>query len=784
MAYNVGYTDVSGYNTGYTGAYTGGPEISAADDAVEAQSATVTLANYVADPTALRLGGNVVAFTFNAGVLTYTPPLLPNNPALGIEVDVDGYTLSDTIAYTNTFDLTHTPATIHDDSILPNTSFGTTQLVELKVITDANASVLAVDWPGYDANNFASAVADFITPVSDTAASTDVTMGYHITETGATGTFTRTLSVPEAVVDQFTFTDIANQPLSTQVESDVITVTGISDVDEVAITVTGGEYAKSTDNGATFGAWTSAEGTVRLNDQIKVRHTTSGTNSTGVNTVLSIVNVSDTFTSTTTTSADTTPAQFTFTDVTNQAISAVVESNAITVTDVTSGTNIPISVTGGEYAVSTDGGSTFGAWQTVSGNVQLSNQVKVRHTTSASNSTAVTTTLDIGGVTDGFSTTTEQAIDITPAQFTFTDISNQQINAVVETNAITVNGVDAGQNIPVSVTGGEYSVSTDGGATFGAWTSANTTVQLNYQIKVRHTTSGSYNSNKSTTLDVGGITDTFTSSTSVADIVPNQFTFTDVTDQSVNSLVESNAITLTGVASGQAIPVTISGGEYAKSTDGGSTFAAWTSAAGTMQLNDQVKVRHTTSASYSATNATTLDIGGVTDVFSTTTQAPDTQAPVITLNAGTDTITEGGTWTDAGATVTDNVDATTTIYGVGSVDTNTPGTYSVTYNYTDAGGNPAVQVTRTVTVEVLIPSGIGPGRDNVINPGETFVITSTITTLGAGETLMAFITVAGTRYYLTVTDWAAGEITVTAPGNLPVSASPELTVHKISLIAA
>lgn len=101
------------------------------------------------------------------------------------------------------------------------------------------------------------------------------------------------------------------------------------------------------------------------------------------------------------------------------------------------------------------------------------------------------------------------------------------------------------------------------------------------------------------------------------------------------------------------------------------------------------------------------------------------------------------------------------------------------------GAGPWFSVTRTTDAEVVVlPDGIGPGRDNVIAPGSTFVITSTITSVAAGESLLAYITIAGTRYYLTITGWNAGDITVTAPGNLPVSASPELTVQKISLIAA
>ena len=303
MPANLGYINAGAYSLGYSGAYTTGPEISAADAAVEAQSATVTVTGYTADPTALRLGGTAVSFTYSSGTITYTAPLLPNNATLGVEVDVDSQTLSTTIAYSNTYNHTHTPAVIDDNSILPDSSFGTTELVELKVVTDASSSVLTVDWSGYDADNFASAVSDFVTAVSETVASTDVTMGYHITETGASGTFTRTLSVEAAAADTtpdaFSFTDVTGQPVSTVTESNIITITGVDAATDVAASITGGEYAVSTDDGATFGAYTSAATNVQLDDQIKVRVTTSANNSTGTSAAFTAGGVTDTFTATT-----------------------------------------------------------------------------------------------------------------------------------------------------------------------------------------------------------------------------------------------------------------------------------------------------------------------------------------------------------------------------------------------------------------------------------------------------------------------------------------------------
>ena len=80
----------------------------------------------------------------------------------------------------------------------------------------------------------------------------------------------------------------------------------------------------------------------------------------------------------------------------------------------------------------------------------------------------------------------------------------------------------------------------------------------------------------------------------------------------------------------------------------------------------------------------------------------DTIAPVITLvGDATVTVQVGDTYTDAGATATDNYDGdlTSSIVVTGSVDTSTIGTYTVTYNVSDASGNAADSVTRTVNVE-------------------------------------------------------------------------------------
>ena len=79
----------------------------------------------------------------------------------------------------------------------------------------------------------------------------------------------------------------------------------------------------------------------------------------------------------------------------------------------------------------------------------------------------------------------------------------------------------------------------------------------------------------------------------------------------------------------------------------------------------------------------------------------DTTAPVITV-IGDDpaTVELGAAYTDAGATASDNIDGdiTNSIITVNNVNTNIVASYTVTYNVSDASGNAATEVTRTVNV--------------------------------------------------------------------------------------
>ena len=114
-------------------------------------------------------------------------------------------------------------------------------------------------------------------------------------------------------------------------------------------------------------------------------------------------------------------------------------------------------------------------------------------------------------------------------------------------------------------------------------------------------------------------------------------------------------------------------------------------------------VVNTNSAGTYVVNYNVSDTSGnsATQVIRTVVVTEDTTPPVINLiGASTINLNVGDTYNEQSATATDNQDGnlTSSIVIAGSVNTNSAGTYLVNYNVSDAAGNAAIQVTRTVNV--------------------------------------------------------------------------------------
>ena len=120
----------------------------------------------------------------------------------------------------------------------------------------------------------------------------------------------------------------------------------------------------------------------------------------------------------------------------------------------------------------------------------------------------------------------------------------------------------------------------------------------------------------------------------------------------------------------------------------------------TDQISDSGTVDTTSLGNYTITYQVSDSSGNTADA-SREVSVSDTTAPVISLTGSSPvTIEVGSTYTDEGATATDDFqgDLTANISDISNVDSTAVGTYSVVYNVSDSSGNAANQVTRIVEV--------------------------------------------------------------------------------------
>ena len=197
--------------------------------------------------------------------------------------------------------------------------------------------------------------------------------------------------------------------------------------------------------------------------------------------------------------------------------------------------------------------------------------------------------------------------DTTPDSFTFTAVTNADVDAVVESNSITVDGINAAATI--SITGGEYKVAS------GDYFTSNSTVTDGQSVTVRLTTTENGNQTSEATLTIGGVSSTFIVTTRPDDTTPDTFSFPAVTGVAVETLTTSEAITISGVNTAAAISIT--GGEYSIAN------GAYTSANGTVTNDQTVSVRLTSSTDTNTETQAVLTVGELSAHFSVTT-APDT----------------------------------------------------------------------------------------------------------------------------------------------------------------
>ena len=140
-----------------------------------------------------------------------------------------------------------------------------------------------------------------------------------------------------------------------------------------------------------------------------------------------------------------------------------------------------------------------------------------------------------------------------------------------------------------------------------------------------------------------------------------------------------------------------------------------------------------------------LILGLVVLVLFSCNNSKDTTAPVIALKGSSDTtIALNSTWTDPGATAFDDEDGNVPVSASGVVNKDLVGTYTITYQASDAAGNISIK-TRTVRVRNM--ADIWEGEYSVTDNGGGIEYTYT-DYISVSQTQNTYVNVNKFRNYI------------------------------------
>lgn len=183
------------------------------------------------------------------------------------------------------------------------------------------------------------------------------------------------------------------------------------------------------------------------------------------------------------------------------------------------------------------------------------------------------------------------------------------------TSAIVTPTGQGNVDAPITVTGGRYQINGVGGfvSTPGVFNAGDY-----FEAQVD---SGSYGDNTSCTIQINDVSAAFTVTARAQDATPDAFSFVDETGAAPNTMITSAPVTIQGMDDN--CPVSVVGGEYDVNASD-----SWTTAPGTVNSGDAVRVRRLSSTGADMTVDVVFTAGTVSDTFSITTIAS------ITLDTG------------------------------------------------------------------------------------------------------------------------------------------------------
>ncbi|GAB6096776.1 hypothetical protein JCM14469_30290 [Desulfatiferula olefinivorans] len=309
-------------------------------------------------------------------------------------------------------------------------------------------------------------------------------------------------------------------------------------------------------------------------------------------------------------SLDITPDSFSFTSPGDVSASTFVTSDTVTVSGLDGAA--PISISGDSAAYSINGGPFINT----PGTIQNGDTVCVQIISASTENTTVTAVLTIGNFNCLFSVTTESdslPADTIPDVFTFQSQSGVGLFTIINSNEITICGINTPSIISISGADATYSING------GAYTNSVGTVNNGDRVTVRLTSSPDYDSTVSANVNIGGVNGSFDvttqSDTVPEDMTPDAFVFFPRTEVALNTIITSNPIEVRGINAATVISITGEDGTYSINGEN------YTDLNGTVNPGDVVTVKVTSSSNYNSICSVSLTIGDVVGSFNVTSKS-------------------------------------------------------------------------------------------------------------------------------------------------------------------
>lgn len=393
------------------------------------------------------------------------------------------------------------------------------------------------------------------------------------------------------VPDDFSFDSVDSADVDSFVTSNMVVMEGLEIASPIAIG--NGEYSI---DGAPF---TSEFGYIYNGQSLRVRLKTSISYSVLNILLLELGGKAFTFSVTTRRAPDQSPDALVFNTVENAQLNEVYVSNSVQVKGIDTATQV--SIQNGEYSIN------GGEFARQSGTVNNNDLIRIRTTTPDALNTSTISTLLVGDKSATYTVITKSEYDLTPNSFLFNAASNKKLETDVDSEEITVEGID--RPVPIRINNGLYSING------GDFTSVEGQVAEGDKVKLRLTTGRQFGHLHQATVYIGDVSRSFNVTTEAIDQNPDGFVIPAISGVPINTYVVSESRTVSGINAPTKISVV--GGEY--SINNGD----YTDAEGTVENGQSIKLRMASSAEFNKLTSASVTIGTSTSYFQVTTQPKD-----------------------------------------------------------------------------------------------------------------------------------------------------------------